>query len=233
VDTKQGIRVAGRTGVAGAASIRLAALGGAVYFALVIIYASLVSGSPAASDPTDEIFDYLARHQGRVQLAAVLIGLAMPAALLWLSGLFRALRRAEGGTPGLAVAALGGGVLAAAGTVTGALVLGTTATRIVDLGPGGARVWWTMYLLSIGATLLGLVLVIGVTAVFCLQTNLFAGWFAAASVTLTLVSLIGAFTIGYDTSAIQVVAGVAIVLDSVWILLVSIFLWRDPALALP
>jgi hypothetical protein len=90
-----------------------------------------------------------------------------------------------------------------------------------------------MYLLSIGATLLGLLLVIGVAAVVSMQTKLFAGWFTAASVVLGLVSLIGAFTIGYDTSAIQVVAGVAIVLDSVWILLVSIFLWRDPALALP
>jgi hypothetical protein len=233
VDANQGIRIADGTGVVGAPSVRLAALGGAVYFALVIIYANLVSGSPAATDPADEIFDYLARHQGRIQLAAVLIGLAMPAALLWLSGLFRALRHAEGGTPGLAVAALGGGVLAAASTVTGALVVGTTATRIVDLGPGGTRVWWTMYLLSIGATLLGLLLVIGVTAVVSLQTKLFAGWFRAASVVLALVSVIGAFAIGYDTSAIQVVAGVAIVLDSVWILLVSIFLWRDPALALP
>jgi hypothetical protein len=90
-----------------------------------------------------------------------------------------------------------------------------------------------MYLMSIGATLLGLLLVTGVTTIVCLQTKLFAGWFAVASIVLTLISLIGAFTIGYDTSAIQVVAGVAIVLDSVWILLVSIFLWRDPALALP
>jgi hypothetical protein len=30
-----------------------------------------------------------------------------------------------------------------------------------------------------------------------------------------------------------VVAGIAAVLDCVWILLVSIVLWRDPALALP
>jgi hypothetical protein len=43
----------------------LAALGGAIYFALVIIYANLVSGSPAATDPADEVFDYLARHHGR------------------------------------------------------------------------------------------------------------------------------------------------------------------------
>jgi hypothetical protein len=90
-----------------------------------------------------------------------------------------------------------------------------------------------MYLLSIGASLLGLLLVIGVTAFVSLQTKLFAGWFVVSSVVLALVSVIGAFTIGYDTSGIQVVAGVAIVLDSVWILLVSIFLWRDPALALP
>lgn len=50
---------------------------------------------------------------------------------------------------------------------------------------------------------------------------------------LALASMIGAFTIGYDTAGIQVVAGIAIVLDSVWIFLVSIFLWRDTAVARP
>jgi hypothetical protein len=47
------------------------------------------------------------------------------AALVFLSGLFRALRRAEGGPEGLAVAARGWGVLAAGSTVTGALIIGT------------------------------------------------------------------------------------------------------------
>lgn len=220
-------------GVAGTMSVRLAALGGAVYFVLIVVYANLISGAPSATDSGRETYSYLTRHQDRVQIAAVLMGLAMPAVLLLLSGLFRALTRAEGGTPALAVAALGGGVLAAASTVTGALVVGTTATRITDLGPGGAGVWWTMYLLSTGATLLGLLLLIGATAVVCLQTRLFARWFAVASVVLALLSLVGAFTIGYDTSGIQIVAGIAVLLDSVWILLVSIFLWRDPALALP
>lgn len=220
-------------GVAGAVSVRLAALAGAVFFALVVIYGTLTSGSPSATDFGPEIFSYVARHQGRLQMAAALIGLAAPAALLWLSGHFRALTRAEGGTPALAMAALGGGVLAAASMVTGALILGTTATRITDLGPAGARVGWTMYLMSTGATLLGLLLLIGATAVVCLQTHLFARWFAIASVVLTLASVLGAFAIGYDTTGIQVVAAIAIVFDSVWILLVSLFLWRDPAVALP
>jgi hypothetical protein len=45
----------------------------------------------------------------------VLMGLAMPAALLFLSGLFRALRQAEGATARLALAALGGGACQARG----------------------------------------------------------------------------------------------------------------------
>lgn len=218
--------------VAGATSVRLAALAGAVYFGLIVAFSQLTSGSPSATDPGQEVFDYVARHHGRIQLAAVLIGFAMPAALLWLSGLFRALREAEG-TPGFALAALGGGVLAAASTVTSALIAGTTATRINDLGPGGARVWWTMYLLSIGATLLGLLLLIGATAIVCLERKLFARWFVVTSIVLALMSAVGACAIGYDTSGIQVVAGIAVLLDSVWILLVSIFLWRHPEVALP
>ena len=221
------------TAVADAAWVRLAALGGAAYFVLLIIYANLVTGSPSATDSRQEIFGYVARHQDRLQVAAVLLGLAMPAALLWLSGLFRTLTKAEGGTPVLALAAFGGGVLAAAATVTEALLLGTTALRIADLGPAGARVWWTMYLLSFGGTLLGLLLLIGATAVVCGRTHLFARWFTVSSVVLALASLIGALTIGYDAAGIQAVAGIAIILDSVWILLVSIFLWRDPAIALP
>jgi hypothetical protein len=65
VDTRHRVRVAGGKGVGGAASVRLASLGGAIYFALVIVYPNLVSGSPAATDPADEVFDYLARHHGR------------------------------------------------------------------------------------------------------------------------------------------------------------------------
>lgn len=216
----------------GTTSVRVAALGGVIFFALVIAFASLTSGMPAATEARQEIFDYVAGHDGRLQLAAALLGLAMPAALLLLSGLFRALRTSEGGIAGVSLVAFGGGVLTATATATGALILGTTANRIADLGPGDARVWWTMYLLSFGGALLGFLALIGATAAVSLQRRLFPRWFGIASVILALVSLVGAFTIGYLTTWIQVVAGVAIVLDSVWILLVSIYLLRDPEVAL-
>jgi hypothetical protein len=108
-----------------------------------------------------------------------------------------------------------------------------TATRIADIGPASARVWWTMYLMSIGATLLVPLLLVGATAVVSLESALFARWFAVASVVLALVSIVGAFTIGYATTGIQATAGIAVILDSIWIFLVSFFLWRDPKLALP
>jgi len=222
-----------RQSLPGPLSVRFAAGAGAVFFALFLGFAQLTSGSPSATDSGWEIFGYVARHQDRLQLAAALMGIAMSAALVWLSGLFRALTKAEGGAPGLASVALGGGILAAAGTVSGAVALGTTANRIADLGVDGTAVGWTMFLLSIGATLLGLLLVTGVTALVSLQRHLFARWFGWASVVLALLSLAGAVTIGYTAAGIQVVAGVAVLLDCVWILLVSLFLWRDPALALP
>lgn len=219
--------------VPGSMSVRLAALGGAVFFALFITFASLTKGTPSITDSGRDTYNNLSAHEGRLQLAAVLFGLAMPAALLALSGLFRALREAEGGRAGLAVAALCGGVLAAAGTVTGALLMGVTATRITEIGPADAHLWWSMCLMSYGAILLGLLLLIGATGVVSLETRLFPRWFGVASVVLALVSIVGAFTIGYATTGVLLAAGIALILDSVWILVVSFFLWRDPRLALP
>ena len=113
-------------------------------------------------------------------------------------------------------------MLAAASTVTGALIEGTTATRFADLGAAGTRTAWTMFLMSTGATLLGLVLLIAATAAVSARTHLCVRWFTLTSAVLVLVSLVGAFTIGYSSDAIQAVAGIAVLLDSVWILLVSL-----------
>jgi hypothetical protein len=184
-----------------AMSVRVAALGGAVYFGLILAFLSQFQGTPKATDSPQQVFDYLSAHHGSLQAAAVLMGFAMPAGLLFLSGLFRALRQAEGGTAQFSPAALGGGILAAAGGAIGTLVLGTTAARIADLGPASAHVWWTMYLMSIGATLLGLLLAIGITAIISLRRQLFARWLALVSVALTLLSIAGASTIGYATTA--------------------------------
>jgi hypothetical protein len=230
VDTRQAARAPGTPGTM---SGRFAALAGAVSFVLILISATMLSNAPSATDSGQKILSYLALYHGRLQLGAVLAALAMATALVWAAGLFRALRKIEGGTPGLALAAFGGVVLAAASMVTWALIEGTMATRFSDLGPAGARVLWTMFLLNFGAILVGLLVVIGATAIVCLRAHLFPRWFAVASIVLALVSVAGACTIGYTAPGIQVVAAIAAILDGVWILMVSIYFWRDPALTVP
>ncbi len=159
MDDRQAVRAPGTM------SVRVAAFGGVVFFVLIVIQANLRSGVPSATDSGQEIFRYVAQHQDRLQIGAVLLGLAMPAVLLWLSALFRVrLRAAEGGTP---------------------------------------------------------------------AARLFGRWFALAGIVLAVLSTIGACTIGYDSSGLQATAGIAVLLDSVWILLISFFLLRDPNLALP
>jgi hypothetical protein len=90
-----------------------------------------------------------------------------------------------------------------------------------------------MVLLSTGGTLLGLMLVIGAAAAVSVRTKVFDRWLTLASGALVLLSLIGAFTIGYGSDAIQIAAGIAIVLNGVLILLVSVFMWRNPRLRAP
>jgi hypothetical protein len=48
-------------------SVRLAALGGAVFFALLVAFGSLTSGTPSATDSPRETFNYLSAHQGRLR----------------------------------------------------------------------------------------------------------------------------------------------------------------------
>lgn len=210
--------------------VRVTAFGGLVFFGLVMVFAALISNSPAATDTRQEFFQYVVLHHDRLQWAAALYGLAMPAALLFLSGLVAALRKAEGGRARLAIAALAGGVLAAAATLTGALVLGTIATRFLDLGPDGTRVLWTMWQLSFGAILAGQLLMIGSTAAIGWRSQLFSRWFMIASVVLTLLSGVGVFTLGFISAGIQIVGVITVLLNAVWILLASLYLLRRPEL---
>ncbi len=231
LDTRQAARAPGTPGIM---SGRVAALAGAVFFVLLAISAGVLTNVPNPfSDSGREILSYVALHQGQLQLSAALMALAMSAVLVWAAGLYRALRKAEGGSPGLAMAAFGGAVLTAASTVTYALIEGITAARFSDLGAAGVLVLWTMLRLNLGAILVGLLVVTGATAVVCLRARLFPRWFAVASIVLAFASAVGACSIGYTPVGFQIVAAFALILDCVWILMVSIYFWRDPALTAP
>jgi hypothetical protein len=212
--------------------VRLTAVAGLIFFVLILVQGFALQGnSPTATDSAQKIFNYFKDHPGNLKASAALAGFAMSAVLVWAAGLFGALRRAEGGTSGLAVAAFGGVVLAAASTVAASTIQATVALRIKDLGPSGARFFYTLWQFTSASILLGLLVTIGVTALVCLSTGLFARWFAVVSAVLAVLSIVGAVGIAYVNGAIQAF-GFALVFDSLWILAVSVYLWRKPELAL-
>jgi hypothetical protein len=205
-----------------------------VAFGVLGIVASQFQGSrPSLDDSSQEIFTYIRDNQGDLQASAALFGLAMAAALFWAWGLFNALRKADNGNPGLAVVAVAGGALAAAMTIMSSALLATTALRINDLDPADARISFTLYQLTQVGTNFGLAVLIGAAAIVSLRRGLFARWFTIASVILAIISLVGALGVAYAGDAIQIIGGIALILDVVWIVLVSVRLWRTPEIAIP
>ncbi len=155
----------------------------------------------------------------------------MSAVLVWAAGLFGALRKAEGGRSGFAVAAFGGVVLAAAAQVGTSVLLATTAVRVRDLGPTGARFFYTLSQFGYASILIGLLVTIGATALVSLRAQLFPRWFGIVSVVFTVLSVAGALGLAYTAGVFQAF-GLVLTLDTLWILGVSVFLWRKPELAL-
>lgn len=211
--------------------VRLTAVAGLAFAVLIIVAAGVQGSRPSLSDSSQEIFTYIKDHQDALKASAALFGLAMAAVLFWAWGLLSALRKAENGNSDLGVVAVAGGVLASAMTIASSAVIATTALRIDDLGPTGGKTFFTLYQLTLVGTNFGLAVLIGAAAAVSLRRGLFTRRFTIVSIILALVTLVGGLGIAYARDAIQIVSGVALVLDVVWILVVSIRLWRTPEIA--
>ena len=152
--------------------IRVAGVAGAA-FAILILVAGPVLGrsSPGLSASGQTTFDYIRAHRSDIQLSAAAGALATVALVIWLSGLFGALRRTTDGYPGLAIAAVAGGVLAASTSLVSQAIKATTACQITEIGPRNVHVFYTLVKFTNGGVLFGLTVVIGLTAVAALGSS--------------------------------------------------------------
>lgn len=211
--------------------VRLSAMGGVVFVILIIVSQVALAGTmPNVTDTPAKIFSYFGTHQGNIKASAALYGLAMSAFLLWAPALFAALRKADGGRSGLALTALGGGILATAMTVTTAALEGATELRLQDLGPGGTRVFFTVAQFANGGILFGLLVLLGASAAVSLSTGLFGRWVGVLGGLFALGSVVGAFSISY--AGLHSLQGVFLSLDTLWVLIVSVVMLRSPQDAL-
>ena len=212
-----------------AKSVRLCALAGLAFFVLIVVGGPVLqSGSPSLTDTSAKMFRYVLAHQGKLKASAALFGFAMAAVLVWLAAHYSSLRKAEGGHAGFAPAALAGGILATASTVAYAAVLGVTALRIHDLTNAEARFFWTMAQFLNGGLLAGLAILVGASAVVFLSDRMYARWFAWVSGALAVLDLVAVLGIAYANGTIQALLAIGATLTTIWILVISVLLWRSP-----
>jgi hypothetical protein len=213
--------------------VRVAAVAGALFFVLIVVQGPVLSsGPPALTDSTQKVYAYFSAHHSHLKLAAACYALAMSAILCWLPAFYGVLRRAMDEFAGLALGAAAGIVLAAAMSVSTAAIEATIACRFGEIDPSLTRVLYTLQQFTQGGILFGLLVAVGLAGVVSLQTGLFGRWFALSSLVLAVVSLAGGSAIAYANSTAQTLAAIGLSLDSLWVLAVSVLIYRRPALAL-
>jgi hypothetical protein len=214
-------------------SVRLCALAGLAFVVLIIVGGPILQGSsPSVTDSTAKIYNYISSHVSDLKASAALSAFAMAAVLVWLAAHFSSLRKAEGGRSGFAVAALSGGILATAVTVTVSGVSATTALRVHDLGPSGARFFFTLDQFVNSGILAGLSILVGASALVFLRAGLYARWFGWATAALAVIDLVGILAVAYTNGAAEAFNVIGSSLTIIWILVISIMLWRKPERAI-
>ena len=212
--------------------IRLTAIAGAVFAALILVAGPVLGrSSPNLSASAQTMFEYVRGHRSQIQLSAALGALAAGAFVIWLSGLFAVLRHATGGYPGLAIAAVAGGVLAASTSVASQAIKAVTACQITQIGPRNIEVFYTLVKFTNGGVLIGLTVVIAMTAAATLSSSMAGRWFAILSCILAVGSLVGAASVAYAATGPQQLGKTFLSLDTAWVLIVCILLWRRPTVA--
>lgn len=208
---------------------RSAAVGGFLFVVLNVI-AAFAPGTPPASDASAaRIAAYFRDHGGAVKAQLLLGGIGIAALLWWSGALWRIISRAEDGGPRLAV-------VAAVSLTTGltlALVSGiATSTAAIRLGSGDtAQLLFGMSLVAIAAGGIAIAAFLVATGVVTYRTQVVPRWTSYLGWAAALAFLVGGIGTVTDSNAVNLIGLAAFLIWCVWIVVMSVFMWRDGASA--
>jgi hypothetical protein len=204
---------------------RYAAVGGVAFVVLNVIGALLPGAPPAADDSAAEITRYFEEKAGSIQAAQIFLGIGLIGLLWWFGSLWRMMVRAEDGRPRMAVVALLGAAMSTALALVAGAMTSATALRITDVG-GGSRFFYVLSGVLLASAGFGIVAFLGAVCALNYRTNFmpswvtYLGWLAAAGF---LAATLGAAS---DDAAFAVLGFVSFFVWCVWIVGVSIIMWR-------
>jgi len=209
------------------ASERPLALAGIVAVVLLLVGTLIPGTPPKPDDPAPKIAKFLVDKSDQIRWGGFIAVLGSIVLLAWLGAVWRMLRRAEGGSPMLAVGAALGAVLGAALLNAGGVLLAVMAI----IGPAvmGAPATQFFYLLfnnlgSAGA--MGIALFVGAVSTVIIETGVVPkvmGWFGAL-VALVLLASGGGIASTRDVFFILTLIG--FIGFTLWTIALSVIMYR-------
>jgi hypothetical protein len=207
---------------------RYAALGGIWFVVLSVVGALLPGAPPSTNDSVAKIAKYFSDHSGAIEAAQLLTGLAIIGLLWWFGSLWRLMVKAEDGRPRMAVVALGGLALG----ITLGLASGAITSAVALQHQDVAREAKFFYILSIvllASAGFGLVVHIAAVTSLSYRTKLFGTWINIIGWIAALLFLIGTIASASDATAFGFIGLFAFLVWCLWIVLISLNMWRRTA----
>jgi hypothetical protein len=190
-------------------------------FVVLTVVSFLVGGEPPDPDePIREIRDWWVDNDSANMIGAVIECLAAVSLLFFAASLRRTLRRREDGAGLLSVAAMAGGIVAAAGIGVDAAIRFAAADLADEISPVGTQTLsalWGDFFFPMVIGFATLVLAVSLSA---LATRFIPVWLGWIGILIVVVMFTPAGFFGFLASAL-------------WIAVVSILLWRQEASAAP
>ncbi|HYU39876.1 MAG TPA: hypothetical protein VEM59_08570 [Acidimicrobiia bacterium] len=204
------------------------AAAGLLFVVLVVVSAFVASSPPAIDESAREVAKYFRDHDTAIRVGAFLAGLAALSFLWFLGSLWSRLRRPEE-TRRLATITAGGGVVTIALVLSGFAIKSTIALRLRELGPLGARFFWTLSNVVIGMASFSIAVLVAATSIAALRTKVFPAWLGWVGVVLSLAWVVAGIGVASDNGGLFTYGFVVFLVWLVWILVISFFIFRPQA----
>jgi hypothetical protein len=199
---------------------RLAPLTGVLFVVFTIVSFIIEGEPPGADEGPREIVEFYTDHEGQTIFAAIVASLAAVALIFFAATVRRALRRGEQDVGLLSVAAFGGGIVAATGIATDSALrfaLAEAADEIDPVALQSLHAFWEGFFFPMVVGIATLILAVGLAA---LRTRVIPVWLAWIGFLIAVVFFTPAGFVAFLVSAL-------------WIIVVSVFLWRQEPAATP
>jgi hypothetical protein len=205
-------------------------LAGVVFVVLMLISAFLPGTPPKPDDSAAKIVKFVVDKNDQLRWAGFVGLLAAIVLLGWLGAVWRTMRRAEGGTPMLAVgAALGAGLAAALFTIGGIVMSVVAIVGPAHIGPSATRFFYLLFNALGSGGAIALALFIGAFASVILDTAVLPRVMGWLGVLVAIVLLAAGGGVASTRNVFFVLGFIGFFGAAIWVVIVSILMFRRDA----